>query len=472
MKNTILILMLAFAVSANGASFLIKDGKLQSNLDANGFKVTGSAVATAINDLTTKSYVDTAISTAIGGAGTVTSVGISVPSWLTAGSAVTTSGTIPITATSGQTANRFLATPDGTTGPVGLRAITAGDIAGLSGVLSGGTANKIPIWTSSTALGSSVLIDTGSSRIEMTDLTGANERYSTYQFLFPDGLPSRPSISFIGDPTLGIYFPAAGTLAFTRNADMLWLTTTLAKFYTPLGWHTDNAYDIGESAARRPRTGYFGTSVVTPTITIATSATAGKVWTATDSSGNGSWQDIKSVTDGGNHTIKMRSYIVLTFPHTADGVGAIISTNDNSLKYFGQAAFSGSAATNANFIEYRLTVPEDIDTSADLKVERWKIRLGAADTSAQSYNIGMASVADSASYDSPTIGQWVAINIAADASGASGDVETVSNVTLTDWKSNVTAGRFWVIRVNRDGTDSSTQTSYSGPLVISYGSTQ
>lgn len=31
-------------------------------------------------------------------------------------------------------------------------------------------------------------------------------------------------------------------------------------------WNTDNAIDIGASGANRPRTGYFGTSVVTPTI--------------------------------------------------------------------------------------------------------------------------------------------------------------------------------------------------------------
>src|ERR1051326_847979 len=178
-------------------------------------------------------------------------------------------------------------------------------------------------------------------------------------------------------------------------------------------------------------------------------------------------------TSGTNVTVnatftKPKSYLVLASPFSCDGAGAIIYTNDNTKAYFGQAAFSASAATNANYIEYRITVPEDIDTSVDLKVERWKFRLGAADTAAHTYNIGMASVADSASFDSPTIGQWVALSFAGDASGASGDVETVSSVTLTGWRSNMTAGQLLVIRVNRDGTDASTQISYSGPLVISY----
>lgn len=66
------------------------------------------------------------------GSGSVTSVGASVPSWLTvSGSPVTSSGTIAITATSGQTANQFLATPNGTTGAVALRSINAADVPNL-----------------------------------------------------------------------------------------------------------------------------------------------------------------------------------------------------------------------------------------------------------------------------------------------------------------------------------------------------
>src|SRR6185503_5715431 len=50
-------------------------------------------------------------------------------------------------------------------------------------------------------------------------------------------------------------------------------------------------------------------------------------------------------TSGSNWVanVRMKNYLVLASPHSADGVGAILSTNDNTLKYFGQAAFSGSA---------------------------------------------------------------------------------------------------------------------------------
>lgn len=59
----------------------------------------------------------------------VTSVGLTVPSGLsvTPGS-ITTNGTFVVTWATGQTANRFLATPDGVAGAVSLRALVAGDL--------------------------------------------------------------------------------------------------------------------------------------------------------------------------------------------------------------------------------------------------------------------------------------------------------------------------------------------------------
>lgn len=66
------------------------------------------------------------------GGGSVTSVGMTVPSWLTvAGSPITSSGTLAVSATTGLTANQFLATPDGVSGSVGLRAMVANDVPAL-----------------------------------------------------------------------------------------------------------------------------------------------------------------------------------------------------------------------------------------------------------------------------------------------------------------------------------------------------
>jgi hypothetical protein len=72
------------------------------------------------------------------GSGSVTSVGLIVPSWLTVtGSPVTTSGNIQISAAGSQVANRVLATPDGTTGALSLRALVGADIPAINMGTSG-----------------------------------------------------------------------------------------------------------------------------------------------------------------------------------------------------------------------------------------------------------------------------------------------------------------------------------------------
>jgi hypothetical protein len=82
------------------------------------------------------------ISVAAGGSGTVTSVGQSVPSWLTVtGSPVTSAGTLAISGAPGQAANQILATPDGSTGAVGLRSIAVADVPTLNQNTTGSAAS-------------------------------------------------------------------------------------------------------------------------------------------------------------------------------------------------------------------------------------------------------------------------------------------------------------------------------------------
>lgn len=65
-------------------------------------------------------------------AATVTSVDLAVPSWLTvSGNPITSSGTITVAAAGAQVANRVIASPDGTTGAVSLRALVTNDIPSL-----------------------------------------------------------------------------------------------------------------------------------------------------------------------------------------------------------------------------------------------------------------------------------------------------------------------------------------------------
>jgi hypothetical protein len=102
------------------------------------------------------------------GAGTVTSVATTVPSPLTAtGCTITVSGTCAITWTTGETANEFLATPNGTSGVVGLRTIVAADIPLL-------TATQMPAFTGDTTTSAgSVATTTNGSRTQFTAVSTA-----------------------------------------------------------------------------------------------------------------------------------------------------------------------------------------------------------------------------------------------------------------------------------------------------------
>ncbi len=88
---------------------------------------------------------------------TVSSVGLTTPAWLSvANSPVTSAGTLAVTATTGQTQNQFLATPNGSAGAVALRAIANADMPapGSSGQL---------IYNSSNLFGGAASLTIGSS---------------------------------------------------------------------------------------------------------------------------------------------------------------------------------------------------------------------------------------------------------------------------------------------------------------------
>lgn len=80
-----------------------------------------------------------------------------------------------------------------------------------------------------------------------------------------NGTAAAPAYSYTSDPTTGQYligaanegFSAGGTLRFDYNATRILSTI-------PLLFTSDNTVDIGAAGATRPRTGYFGTSVVVP----------------------------------------------------------------------------------------------------------------------------------------------------------------------------------------------------------------
>ena len=175
---------------------------------------------------------------------------------------------------------------------------------------------------------------------------------------------------------------------------------------------------------------------------------------------------------GTGNTVKMKGYIYLTHPHSVDGTGATLTTTATSVNY-GHATFT-DVDEAANYTEYTIQVPEDIDTSMPLRA-RLKVILGGADTGAQIFKASSVSVADSAVPGSATLANAATLTVAADASGASGDVETTAWTTLTSWNGALTAGQTWRIRLARDGNDAgdtSTVSSTSRGIVIEYGISQ
>ncbi len=167
-----------------------------------------------------------------------------------------------------------------------------------------------------------------------------------------------------------------------------------------------------------------------------------------------------------------KKYLKFNFPRRIDGTGCTYpNTNDFTLVTFMVPRFSGTAATNANFCRFGVRVPKDIDTSVDVKASL-TVRLTGADTSAHIYNVGFASIPNS-SISAGTIGNWIKLDVAADASGANDDLESVSDVTLTGWAAGLTANQWWAIQLNRAGdVDASTVASDLFELQIEYQPTQ
>lgn len=109
------------------------------------------------------------------GGGTVNSVAQTVPAgFAITGSPVTTTGTLAISYATGQTANRFLATPDGSTGALSLRAIVVGDLPAIN--LASGVTGTLPVANGGsgavTLTANGILLGNGTSPVTAVALTG------------------------------------------------------------------------------------------------------------------------------------------------------------------------------------------------------------------------------------------------------------------------------------------------------------
>src|SRR6267142_564215 len=108
-----------------------------------------------------------------GGGGTVASVGLTLPSvFSVAGSPVTGTGTLAGTFAGGQTQNQVLASPNGSSGAVGLRAIVTADLpAGTTPILSGtsGSIGGGALLAGACATGTATVTGATTAMVALTD---------------------------------------------------------------------------------------------------------------------------------------------------------------------------------------------------------------------------------------------------------------------------------------------------------------
>ncbi len=124
--------------ASNISSGTLASARLPATISANttGNAATATALAAAPTQCSAGNYPlgiaangNAQSCTPAAGSGTVTSVSVTVPAWAAVTvTNPTTTPAIAITAATGQTANQVLATPNGSAGAVGLRALVAGDL--------------------------------------------------------------------------------------------------------------------------------------------------------------------------------------------------------------------------------------------------------------------------------------------------------------------------------------------------------
>lgn len=153
------------------------------------------------------------------------------------------------------------------------------------GGISGLTINTIPKATSSTAIGNSGLTDDGSTistaeLITITTTTGINDGVKVTSTATNSGYIKLVSGDGSRPGSLQVFGPSDVRYLYMgyTTSDLGFNLTNGANLSISGGnqiFANDNTNDIGASGATRPRTGYFGTSLVAPTITGSTNVLVG-----------------------------------------------------------------------------------------------------------------------------------------------------------------------------------------------------
>ena len=169
---------------------------------------------------------------------------------------------------------------------------------------------------------------------------------------------------------------------------------------------------------------------------------------------------------------KTTRYADFQAPSYGDAVGAVPQTNNLAATGFMHWTFSGTAATNVNYVRYEWAVPDDIDTTSgigSLKITRFKFSTAGTSNSQINFHVAYGASAVTAGR-TPTIAGHVLFNVTP-TSAAANDIFEATAVTIAA-SSELTAGQHLVIEIARDGADTNNDAMTDAFLRLEYPATK
>lgn len=276
------------------------------------------------NDLTIAAIGD--------GTGTVTSAAMTVPSFLSvSGSPITTSGTFAVTLTS-QTANKVMASPDGSSGTPSFRALVAGDLPSLS------YANQ-----------------------DLSNLNVTTAINSTL-FQFGGATPVIAASDILGNPYNGITLRGGQRLSADGgpvtvqggNASGVGGTATLKAGNSTGNVGGQVAINGGNSTISTA-----GSVTITPGTGVANGViklddlsgtiTSGQLWRSSSTDGSGLWSGTNLTYDATNKILYSGPAATVGSNSPLRGTGGFYSVNPSATPATYDSGFFSEAATTTNF---------------------------------------------------------------------------------------------------------------------------
>lgn len=488
--------------------FPLQNGKMTTNLDANGFQITNldtsnltipngiyqplDADLTIISSNNHNAITDPWVQTfGVGLLGTTdlanfwNYIGYHPPKALPTPTPSATPSVPP-------TGKKFVTGYNADTGDFNTDSPDTSDLSGVVGITQGGTGQV----TASAALNALLPDQTGhagqviTTNGTTTSWTSPSLAAGTAQKIAT--LTSK-TISNVADPTDGqvlafnagsdrwepvnVASAATGTVSSVAVGNLAPLFTTVVSNSTST---PSAAFTLTNAAAHT----VFGNPTIASaapvyfTMNIASLADAGNLasW-APKTAPTGTVADLSSTQtftnktiDAATNVVKTKKYLDLGKP-TRTGDAAKI-TIDTKSAYSYEARFSNSQPASTNWTEYHFMVPQDLDGTVDLVVN-FKFSLYLSDSLGQRYIFSIADIGQSDNIEKVPVSP-VTLDFAGDQNGDNGVVEGVTG-TLTGWRSILKPGHLAVLRVARDGgatQDPSQIDTTTAGLQIEYGSTE